>query len=307
MAYTGATVPETGTTSAATLTRDVYLDTLAAYNRSLIFAQYVYKQTITGGTGGQFIVEGKEDTTDGSIATYTSGAQVDVTNGTQDERIINVDRPVYVARRIDRFKEMTARYDVIKMQLNQIGANLAAKQDRKLSAAIEAASLATGRAGNGNGVVVVNTALPGGVAQPATPGGLGDEIIESVFAAVAAIRLNDDTSDVYVAINPVNYSYLVQSGRATNADYTNGNGGLDTGMVMRIGGATILQTNHLPTTAGLIGLAFSSQAVGMVELWDIDTKISEQEDFLGAKLITGSLCNGVGVLRPNCAVSIKNI
>ena len=307
MAYTGATTPETGTTSTSTLTRDIYIDTLGAYTRSLVFAEYIYKQTISGGTGGQFIVEGKEDTTDGNIATYTSGAQVDVSNGTQDERLVNLDRPYYEARRIDRFKEATARYDVIKMQLNQIGANLAAKKDRKIAAAIEAASLATGLAGNGNGSVVVNTALPGGVAAATTASGLGDEIAESVFAAVANIRLSDANGEVYVAMNPTNYSYLVQSGKAVNADYTSANGGFDTGTVMMVGGAKIVQTNNLPATAGLIALAFTAQAAGMVELWGLETNIDAQEDFLGAKLVTGSVCDGVGVLRPNCAVSIKNV
>lgn len=307
MAFTGATTPETGTTSTNTLTRDVYIDTLAAFNRSLVFSEYIYKQTIDGGTGGQFIVEGKEDTTDGSITTYTSGAQIDVTNGTQDERLVNLDRPYYEARRIDRFKEATSRYDVIRMQLNQIGANLAAKRDRKIAAAIEAASLATGRAGNGNGTVVVNTALPGGAAAAATPALLGDEIAESIFAAVAAIQLSDANGDVYVALNPTNYSYLVQSGKAVNADYTSSNGGFDTGKVMKVGGANVVMTNHLPSTAGLIALAFTAQAAGMVELWSLNTAIDEQEDFLGAKLVSGSCCDGVGVLRPNCAVSIKNV
>lgn len=308
MAYTGATTPETGTTSASTLTRDIYIDTLDAYTRSLVFAKYIYKQTIDGGTGGQFIVEGKEDTADGSIATYASGAQVDVTNGTQDERIINLDRPYYLARRIDRFKEATSRYDVIRMQLNQIGANIAAKKDRKISSVVEAASLATGLAGNGNGTVVVNTALPAGAASGGlTPAQLGDEIAESIFAAVAAIRLTDTNDEVYVALNPTNYSYLVQSGKAVNADYVSGNGGYDTGKVMMVGGANIVMTNQLPSTAGLIGLAFTQQAAGMVQLWDLETKVDEQEDFLGAKLITGSCCDGVGVLRPNCAVSIKNV
>lgn len=307
MAYTGATTPETGTTSTSTLTRDVYIDTLAAYNRSLVFSGYIYKQTISGGTGGQFIVEGKEDTADGSITTYTSGAQVSVTNGTQDERLVNLDRPYYEARRIDRFKEATSRYDVIRMQLNQIGANLAAKKDRKIAAAIEASSLATGLAGNGNGTVVVNTALPGGVAAAATPALLGDEIAESVFAAVAAIRLSDAVGEIYVAMNPTNYSYLVQSGKAVNADYTSANGGFDTGKVMMVGGANVVMTNQLPATAGLIALAFSPQAAGMVELWELESNVDAQEDFLGAKLITGSCCDGVGVLRPNCAVSIKNV
>jgi hypothetical protein len=307
MAYTGATTPETGTTSTNTLTRDITLDTLLAYQRSKIFASLIYKQTISGGTGAQFIVEGKEDTTDGAITTYTSGAQIDVTNGTQDERLINLDRPYYEARRIDRFKEKTASYDVVRMQLSQIGGNLAAKQDRKIAAAIEAASLATGRAGNGNGSVVVNTALPGGAAAAATPALLGDEIAESIFAAVANIKTSDAIGEVYVAMNPVNYSYLVQSGKAVNADYTSGNGGFDTGRVMKVGGAMIVETNNLPTTAGLIGLAFTEQAAGMVQLWDLEIDSDEQEDFLKAKLISGSCCDGVGILRPNCSVSIKNV
>lgn len=308
MPYTGNTTPNVGTTSTATLSRDIYLDTLDSFKRSLVFSQYVYKQTIEGGTGGQFIVEGKEDTADGNIASYSAGTQVSVSNGTQDQRVINVDRPQYEARRVDRFEEMTARYDVIRMQLDQIGTNLAAKVDRKVAAAIEAASLATGVAGNGNGTVVVNTALPGGAgASGLTPAQLGDEIAESVFAAVAAIQGSDDMGEVYVALKPTNYSYLVQSSKAVNADYTSGNGGFDSGKVMKVGGATIVMSNNVPSTAGLIGLAFTAQAAGMVELMGLQTKITEQADFLDAKLITGYFANGVGSLRPNSAVSIKNV
>jgi hypothetical protein len=54
-------------------------------------------------------------------------------------------------------------------------------------------------------------------------------------------------------------------------------------------------------------LVFTSQAAGLVKLWDVQSKISEQPDFLDAKLITASFSNGVGTLRPNSAVSIKNV
>jgi hypothetical protein len=85
------------------------------------------------------------------------------------------------------------------------------------------------------------------------------------------------------------------------------NGGYNTGKVMMIGGVTVLQTNQLPSTTGLIGLVFTNQAAGLVKLWDVQSKISEQPDFLDAKLITASFANGVGTLRPNSAVSIKNV
>jgi len=67
MAYTGASTTNVGSTSAATLSRDVYLDTLQAFTRNLIFVPYLYTQTIQNGTGGQFIVEGKMDAADNNI------------------------------------------------------------------------------------------------------------------------------------------------------------------------------------------------------------------------------------------------
>jgi hypothetical protein len=161
MAYTGSTTPNVGTTSTATLSRDVYADTILSYKRKTIFMDKVYTQTISGGTGAQFIIEGKEDTSATGSATYSAGGQVDVGNGTQDQRVINLDRPTYVARRVDKFDEAVANHDVIAMQVRQIGSKLANVIDRKISAAIEASSLATGLAGNSNGAVVVNTALPG--------------------------------------------------------------------------------------------------------------------------------------------------
>ena len=308
MAYTGVGTINTGTTSAGDLSRDVQLDVLASFQRSLVFAQLLYKKQVPdGASGAQFIIEGKEDDADTGLATYTAGAQVDITNGTQDERLIALDRPFYQARRIDRWDAVVANYDSIGMNVRQMGAKLGASIDRKAAAAVEAASLATGLANNGNGVVVTNTALPGGLAAATTAAGLGNEIAESIFASVAAIRDNDDEGDVYIVMNPTNYSYLVQSDRAVNSDFTNGNGGFDTGSVKTVGGAYVFQSNNVPATAGLIALAFTEQAAGISELWGVQSKIGEQQEFLDAKLLTAYYSNGMGVLRANSAVSIKNV
>lgn len=307
MAYTGVFDPKAGTESTGTLTRDIQLDTLQAFTRTNIATNLLYTQTISGGTGAQFIIEGKEDTADGNIAEYSAGAQVSVSDGTVDQRIINLDRPQYEARRIDRFDEAVSNYDVIAMQVRQMGANLSAKVDRKAFAAIEAASLATDLVNNGNGTVVVNTALSGGVAAGTTAESNGDAMAESIFEAVAAIRESDDNGDVFVVMNPTEYSYLVQSGKAVNADFTNGNGGFDSGMVKYIGGAYVLQSNNLPATTGLKALAFTGQAAGIVKLFDLTTNQLSQADFLDATLLTAYYSNGMGVLRPNSAVSIKNV
>ncbi len=307
MAYTGASTANVGTDTTNTLSRDVHVDVLQAFLRKTIFVGTIDNRTITGGTGAQFTIEGKEDVDDTNVAEYTAGNQVDVTNGTQDEIVINLDRPQYIARRIDKFDEAVANYDVLAMQLRQIGSKLANVVDRKASAAIEAASLATGLVGNGDGYVHTNTALPGGAAAATTAEGLGDEIAESVYAAVANIREQDDFSDVYIAMSPTNYQYLPQSAKANNKDFTNGNGGFDVGEVKEVGGAMVFQTTNMPTTSGLIALAYTYQSAGCVKLFDVTTKIGEQQEFLDAKLITAYFANGMAPLRAGSTVSIKNV
>ena len=307
MAYTGATTPNVGSDTTNTLSRDVHITTLQSFYRKTMFIDKLMSQSISGGTGGQFTIEGKEDTVDTNVVSYTAGTQVNVTGSTQDEIVINLDRPQYIARRIDKFEEAVANYDVLAMNLRQIASKLANVVDRKAAAAVEAASLATGLVGNGNGTVVVNTALLGGVAAAATAEGLGDELAESIYAAVAAIRENDDMSDVWVGMSPTNYQYLPQSAKAANSDFTNGNGGFDVGEVKDVGGAMVFQSTNIPATAGLVALAFTEQSAGIVKLFDVSTKVTEQADFLDAKLVTSYFSNGMAALRAGSTVSIKNV
>lgn len=303
MAYTGANTPNIGSDTTNTLSRDVQLDVLESFTRKLVVTPLLWTKSIgEGATGGQFIIEGKEDTTNTGVATYTAGAQVDVTNGTQDEIVINLDRPQYVARRIDQWDSAVANYDVIAMNIRQIGAKLGAFTERKAMSAIEASSLATGLVGNGDGTVVVNTAI----ASETTATGKGNAIADAIYEAINAIRDNDDESDVFVVMNPTNYSYVARSDRANNADFTNGNGGFDSGIVKEVGGAYLLRSNDLPATAGLEALVFTYQSAGIVKLWDVKSKITEQADFLDAKLVTAYFSNGMGALRAGSTVSIKS-
>lgn len=308
MPYTGSTTPNAGTDSAADLKRDVTLDVLEAKERQTRYADLIRVDTIgEGAASGAFIVEGKEDTTNGNLAEYPAGTQVNVNNGTQDEIIIPLDRPQYESRRIDKFEQAVARYDTLAMNVRQLGTRLANAIDRKCSAGVEAASLATGLVANGDGTVIVNTALPAGVAAATTAEGLGKEIIESIYAAVAAIRANDVQDEIYVGMSPSNFQYLPQALTIVSDDYTSANGGLDIGDVKMVGGATVFTSNNLPSTAGLIAQVFCAEAAAMVKLWDIKVDINPQPDFLDAKLINAYFSNGVGALRPQCSVSIKSV
>ena len=308
MAYTGATTPNVGTDTVADLTRDITLDVLQAFERKTRFMDLIRVDNIGGGSAaGSFIVEGKEDTTDGNLAEYPAGTQVNVNDGTQDEIIIALDRPQYESRRIDQWDEAVARYDVQGMNVRQLGTRLANAIDRKCSAAIEASSLATGLVLNGDGTVIVNTALNGGVAAATTAEGKGLELIESIYAAKAAMEVNDVDEMAYCAVDPLDFQYLPQALTIISSDYTSNNGGLDIGDVKMVGDVNVFKSNNLPATAGLVGLVFTSEAAGMAKLWDVQIDINKQPDFLNAKLINAYFSNGVAALRPQCSVSIKNV
>ena len=305
MAYDGNTTPNVGTDSAADLTRDITLDVLQAFERKTRFMDLIRVDNIPeGSAAGSFVVEGKEDKDDGALTEYPAGAQVNVSNGAQDEIIIPLDRPQYESRRIDKWKQAIARYDTIAMNVRQLGTRLANAIDRKIAAAVEASSLATGLVANGDGTVVVNA----GIVVPMTdPEATGKAFAQAIYAGLAAMRENDVEDEAYVACSPTLYSSLPQALITIDSDYTSGNGGYDIGEVKMVGGAKVFTSNNIPATAGLMALMFTSEAAGMAKLWDVTIDINEQPEFLNAKLINAYFSNGVAALRPQCAVSIKNV
>lgn len=306
MAYTGAITPNTGTDTTNDLARDVELGVLESFVRGQVVTPILWTQTITRGTAGRFVVEGKED--DGTfdatnVATYAVGTQVDVSDSTQDERTIALDRPQYEARRIDRWDEAVASYPVMQMNVRQVGNKLSATVERKALAAIEAASLATGLVNNGDGYVALNADIASGT----TLSEIGDALCETIYEAAARIKESDTTGEVYFVTTPRNYAAIVNSQKAINTDFVSqANGGFDLGEVRMVGGVIIQQTNDLPATAGLEGLMYTTESAGIVKLWDVQTKIGEQQEFLDAKLITAYYANGMGAVRPNTSVSVKS-
>jgi len=302
MAFTGATTPNVGTDTTNTLSRDVHVGVLEAFKRQPSTIDFLYKKTITGGTGATFTIEGKTDAVDTDVASYTAGTQINVSNSTQDEISITLDRPQYIAHRVDGWDAAVANYDVMAMNYRQIGSKLDNVVDRKAIAAVEAATTATGLVSNGDGTVVVNTAI----ASATTAEAIGDALCESIFAAVAAIRAKDDMSDLYVNLDPINYSYVIQSKKALYMEYSSNNGDYAAGKVYQVGGAMLVQTNNMPATAALEALVFGYQAAGVAVLWDIRTKIVDDVDFLDAKRIQAYFSNGMAPLRCQSAASIKS-
>ena len=305
MAYTGAASIITGGTTTNDLSRDIYIETLEAFNRTLVGLTNVRRQSIPTGKAGQFIIGGK--TSDATTpATYARGTQVDVTDAEFDERTIVLARPIYEAKRVDQFEERVAHYDIRSVITNQMGESLGNKVDKEVFDTILTASAGTGLVSNPDAGQVAAITYTG------TAKAKGDLIAEAIFEAAARIQMNDVNDAPVCVLAPIDYANLVQSDRAVNADYTNGNGGIDSGMVMEVAGVRVLRSNNLKGTKGgvgeaaekLLGLVFTPEAAGVLELIGMTTNQEKQIDFLDATLMTAYYANGMGVLRPECAVAL---
>ena len=307
MAYTGANAILTGATTTNDLSRDIYIETLEAFNRRNVFMALVTTQTIQSGKAGQFIIGGKTDGSD--TDTYARGTQIDITDTELDERTIVLERPVYTAKRIDQFEERVAHYDVRGPITNMMGETLAYKVDTKIADTLFLASqgaapdnpLASNPGPNANIVI------PAGATTPMEK---GDALAEAIFDAKAVLEENDDYGEAVAVVSPQDYGYLVQSGQAVNADYTSGNGGYDSGTVMQVAGIRIVSSNNLKgsmggtTTAALKALIFTQEAAGVLELIGLRTNQEDQIDFLDSTLMTAYYAIGTGVLRPESAVAV---
>lgn len=300
----------TGSTSGSTLTRDVFLEVKEAFDRVNIFLPLIEVKTISEGHGAQFIIGGKDSSTlaktmGRSGATTELGNDISVNPVKLDQRLINIDDLVYDARRIDGKEEKMLAFDVRGPITNMIGTVLSQNIDLKIVAKLGLAAEGTGLADNPNaGAVVVNAVIASGTSAKAK----GDALAESIFEAVAELKANDNYNEPVVAVGPKEYAYLVQSGNGVNADYTSGNGGFDKGTIMMVGGAKVVQTNHLSAATnieGLKALVFTKEAVGLVKLQDLTTEVNYDFNKF-ATLMTGRFAIGVGILRPECAIAISS-
>lgn len=300
----------TGATSGDALGLKVYMEVQEAFDRTNVFMDLITTKTISSGASAQFIIGGL----DGDVAKTQSravgadtalGADIAVNDIKMDERVIVIDDTVYDARRIDGREEKIAAYDVRGPVTSMIGQVLARNIDTKIMAQLGLAAEDTGLAGNPDAPsVIVNTAITGA----ATAKLKGDALAEALFEAEAALRDNEVTGEVYCAVSPTNYGYLVQSGNGVNADYTSGNGGFDKGTIMEVAGVKIVKTTNMAAATnieGIAGMVFTKDAVGLVNLVGL-TAESNYDFNKFATLLSGRFALGIDTLNPASVVAIAS-
>jgi hypothetical protein len=280
-------------------------EVLTAFARRNMFLEMVKTRTINGGISSQFIVTGQAADTD--AATHTPGADVSAQVLKVTERTISITDRVYYSHFVDKLDEKLAQYDLRGELAKQAAEALATKIDKQVAELVmQASESAATTTQIGGHIVDMGTKA---AFAALTTEGKGDALVEALFDANVSFNAADVPMDGRVLVTtPQNYAYIVQSQKAVNRDFTNGNGGIDSGNVLNIAGTPIKWSNHLPTRntdddADVLGLFFQSGCVGVVKAMDITSEANYIPEKLG-DLLTSYYALGMGILEPGKAASL---
>jgi hypothetical protein len=265
-------------------------------------------RTITSGKSAQFPVSGK-----GTASYHTPGTELTGSAINHAERVIEIDDKLVADRFIADIDEAMNHYDIRSLYSKDIGEALARKWDRNVLNTMLLAARASATVTGESGGTVVTSANAGTVAAD-----LRDAIYDAV--AAAAGKDVDFTSESWVYLNPARYYLLIEDSKLVNRDYSTNNGGVDSGVILRVAGVPLCMTNNVPATdmsadtnflskyrvnaATTVAVIAKKQAVGTVKLMDLNTEIERSVRHQGT-LMVGSYAVGSGILRPEFAAEIK--
>jgi hypothetical protein len=266
-------------------------EVLTAFSSKNVFMPLVNTRTINSGKSAQFPVIGNL-AVGSDVKTHTPGDDVTPSSIGSNEQVITIDARKYASVFVDDYEEAMSHYEVRGQYSTEIGNVLAKKVDQAIIAQLDACETATPKVGQ----PTVNADLVLG----ATP--TANAIVEALFDAAATMDGKDIAGDKVCILNPEAYYNLVQSDKAVNRDWTNGNGGIDTGSVFKIAGIPIMTSNNVP--AGKWGYIFTPHAVGVVKLLDIKSEANYIPEKLGT-LMVSSYAMGEGVLNAGCSIRLS--
>jgi hypothetical protein len=264
-------------------------EVLTAFSTKNVFLPLVNTRTINSGKSAQFPVIGA--LTDSDVKTHTPGDDVTPSSIGSNEQIITIAARKYSSVFVDDYEEAMSHYETRGQYSTEMGNVLAKKVDKAVITQLDACATATPKVGQ----PAVNADLALGTTLTT------NELVEAIFDAASTMDTKDIAGDKVCVITPEAYYNLVQSDKAVNRDWTNGNGGVDTGNVFKIAGIPIMTSNNIPT--GSWGYIFTPHAVGVVKLLDIKSEANYIPEKLGT-LMVASYAMGEGVLNAGCSIRL---
>lgn len=282
-----------------------------AFMETNIFLARTSVRSISSGKSATHYVTGK-----GDGAYHTPGTLIEGTDVPSNERIITIDNILYAARRVADIDEAKSHVDIRQPLTRGIGMTLSRKMDKAIAQVIALAAAASATVTGGNGGSALD--YDDESTTPDTATGPATAFLAAVYDGVTKLDEKDvPTGGRYLAVRPAMKYDLVNTSKIVNRDYTNGNGGMDSGNILRIGGVEVIASNHIPNSnittgptayqgdfSSLEALLWQREAVGTTKLMDISFAAKYQLEYLST-LLVGQYACGHGILRPECAVSIS--
>lgn len=242
---------------------------------------------------------------------HVAGTEILGQQSNVGERIIVIDDMLLSSVFIAKIDEAKSHYDVRSIYSKEAGRALAYQWDKNVQQVGVLAARASATV----------TGAFGGYTSTST-GTLYRTSATDLAAGIYLAVQNFDEKDVpeeetkYAFVRPAQYYLLAQSTALINRDWM-GAGSYSDGKILRIGGADIVKTNHLPITNISTGptlyqgdfsktaaLLMTKQAVGTVKLLDLATEMQYDIRRQGT-LVVAKYAVGHGILRPECSAELK--
>lgn len=294
-------------------------ETITAFEQSSVTEGQEMVRSISSGKSATFPVMGRT-----TAAYHTPGAEINGTDVNHNEKVITINDLLISSAFLANISEAKNHWDVRSSYSTEIGRALAFQKDKHVLQTIGQASLAsTNVTGGDAGTTITNTGIASATASTAA-----NAMIDSLFDAASALDSHYVPKEGRVAFIRLEEYYKLANGtNAVNVDFTQGNGGIDSGKVMSIAGITLVPTPHFVASnvnsgvdqgsatgggsnpqavdlSNYVCLVSHPSAVGTVKLMDLAVESEYQIQRQGT-LMVAKYAMGHGVLRPESAVGIK--
>jgi len=294
-------------------------ETITAFEQASVTEGQEMVRSISSGKSATFPVMGRT-----TAAYHTPGAEINGTDVNHNEKVITINDLLISSAFLSSLEEAKNHWDVRSSYSTEIGRALAFQKDKHVLQTIGQASLGSANAtGLDGGTTLTNTSIASATAATAA-----NAMIDELFNAASALDSHYVPKEGRVAFIRLEEYYKLANGtNAVNVDFTQGNGGIDSGKVMSIAGITLIPTPHFvasnvnsgvdqgsatqggsnPQAVNLsnyVCLVSHPSAVGTVKLMDLAVE-SDYDIRRQGTLMVAKYAMGHGVLRPESAVGIK--
>ena len=294
-------------------------ETITAFEQSSVTEGQEMVRSISSGKSASFPVMGRT-----TAAYHVPGSEIGGTDVNHNEVVITINDLLVSSAFLSNIEEAKNHWDVRSAYSTEIGRALAFQKDKHVLQTIgQAAQGSANFTGGDAGTVLTNTSIASATASTAA-----NAMIDSLFDAASALDSHYVPKEGRVAFIRLEEYYKLANGtNAVNVDFTQGNGGIDSGKVLSIAGIKLIPTPNFVSSnvnsgtdqgsatqggsnpqavdlSNYVCLVSHPSAVGTVKLMDLAVE-SEYDIRRQGTLMVAKYAMGHGALRVESAVGIK--